>query len=153
MNIIESLFGKKKTFNHPVIGALESQRIKGNDHTKIYTWYGSIILGNKPLQTTIILEGNNLSPSANHLNFVSSLVENWESGYLPKIQNLISENRIDKIGKYSNWRSDFYLSAIYPLNNQSSEFELTLEPLDDEKTYAIGIEIINNNITKAYTID
>ena len=51
MNIIESLFGKKKTFNHPVIGALESQRIKGNDHTKIYTWYGSIILGNKPLQT------------------------------------------------------------------------------------------------------
>jgi len=136
------------TFNHPVLGILKSQRIKGNNHTKNYTWYGNIILNNKSLKTTIILEGNNLSPFTNHLNFISQLIQNWESEYLPKIENKINENGIDKIKKYSNWKNDFYLSAIYLMNNKNSEFELTLEPLDNKKTDAIGIEIKNNIIIK-----
>ncbi|MAB48772.1 MAG: hypothetical protein CMC05_09090 [Flavobacteriaceae bacterium] len=148
MNIIDSLFGKKKTFNHPIIGILKSQRIKGNNHAKSYTWYGNIFLNNKSLETTIILEGSNSSPFPNHLNFISQLMNNWESEYLPKIENKINEIGINKIGKYSNWKNDFYLSAIYPMNDKNSEFELTLEPLDKQKTDSIGIEIKNNIITK-----
>jgi hypothetical protein len=75
-------------------------------------------------------------------------MNNWESEYLPKIENKINEIGINKIGKYSNWKNDFYLSAIYPMNDKNSEFELTLEPLDKQKTDSIGIEIKNNIITK-----
>ena len=148
MNIIDSLFGKKKTFNHPVIGVLKSERIRGNNHTKNYTWYGNRILNNNPLKTTIILEGNNSSPFANHLNFISQLIENWESEYLPKIESEIKKSEIDKIEKYSNWKNDFYLSAIYPMNDKSIAFELTLAPLDNDEIDSIGIEIKNNIITK-----
>jgi hypothetical protein len=148
MNLIDSLFGKKRTFNHPIIGILKSQRIKGNNLIKNYTWYGNIILNNNSQETTIILEGNNSSPFPNHLDFISLLIENWNNEYLPKIENKINENGINKIEKYSNWKNNFYLSAIYPLNNKSSDFELTLEPLDNEKTDFIGIEIKNNIITR-----
>ena len=148
MNIIDSLFGKKKTFKHPIIGVLKSQRIRGVNHTKSYTWHGNIFLKNQLLETTIILEGNNTSPFPNHLDFISQLVSNWENEYLPKIENKINDTGIDNIGKYSNWKNDFYLSAIYPMNNKSSEFELTLEPIDKMKTDSIGIEIKNNIITK-----
>ena len=34
------------------------------------------------------------------------------------------------------------------MNDKNSEFELTLEPLDKQKTDSIGIEIKNNIITK-----
>ena len=145
---MDLLFGKKKTFNHPIIGILESQRIKGDNNTKSYTWYGSIIVGNKPHETTIILEGNNSSPSSNHLDFVSQLIENWESEYLPKIETEINDSGLNKIEIFSNCRNHLYLSAIYPMNGKSAEFELTLEPLDEEKTDAISVEIKNNIITK-----
>ena len=46
MYILDLLFGKKKTIKHPVLGDLESQRIKGNNNTKTYAWYGSIALSN-----------------------------------------------------------------------------------------------------------
>ena len=148
MNIIDSLFGKKRTYNHPIIGILKSQRIKGNNLTKNYTWRGNIKLNNTLLVTTIILEGNNSSPFANHLNFISQLIQNWEREYLPKIENEINKIGINKIEKYSNWKNDFHLSAIYPMNEKSNEFELTLEPINTDLTDSIGIEIKNNIITK-----
>ena len=151
MDLINTLFGTKKTFKHPVIGMLKSERIKGNKHTKSYSWYGNIILSNQKNKTTIILEGNNLSPFTNHLNFISELIQNWESEYVPKIETHINKNGINKIPKYSNWKNNFYLSAIYPLNNKSTAFELTLEPFDDKQTNTIGIEIKNNIITKVET--
>ena len=153
MNLIDSLFGKKKTFKHPIIGVLKSQRVKGNNHTKSYTWYGSVFLNDKALKTTIILEGNNLSPFPNHLIFISQIVKHWESDYLLKIESKIKENGIDNIEKYSNWKNEFYLSAIYPLNGKNSDFELTLAPLNNKKTNSIGIEIKNNIITKIEKYD
>ncbi|GAL80517.1 hypothetical protein JCM19274_807 [Algibacter lectus] len=73
---------------------------------------------------------------------------NWENEYLPKIENKINASGIDNIAKYSNWKNEFYLSAIYPMHDKSSEFELTLEPIDKKKTDSLGIEIKNNIITK-----
>lgn len=152
MSIIDTLFGKKKTFNHPVIGILKSQRVKGNDRTKDYSWYGSVILNNKTQETAIILEGNNTSPFSNHLAFISQLIQNWQSDYFPKIETKINETKINKNGEYGNWKKDYYIATVYPINGKSTEFELILEPLDVAKTDAVGIEIKNNSITKVYTI-
>jgi len=148
MNLINALFGSKNTFNHPVIGVLKSERIKGNNQTKTYSWYGQIKLNNKLFETTIILEGNHSSPFPNHLNFICQIIESWKSEYIPKIETEIIKKGINKIPAYSNWKNEFYLSAIYARNNKSSEFELTLEPLNRDEIDSIGVEIKNNIITK-----
>jgi len=148
MNIINSLFGIKKTFYHPVLGNLKSQRIKSNDSTKNYTWYGSILLNKESHETTIIMEGNNETPYQVHLNCVSDLIEKWETEYLPKIVIKVNEIVTNRNEKYSNFKDNFYLSAVYPMSEKNAKFELTLESINSEKTDCIGVEIKNYIITK-----
>ncbi|MDF4203996.1 hypothetical protein PXD56_13570 [Maribacter sp. SA7] len=76
MSIVDLLFGKKKTFNHPTLGILKSDRIKGNNQTKTYTWRGSIVMGTNTIETLMYLEGNYSAPFSNHTDFVSQLLEN-----------------------------------------------------------------------------
>ena len=148
MSIIDLFFGSEKTYNHPIIGALKSQRIKGQNLTRNYTWYGDVVLNGKSQETTIILEGDSYRPYTIHLDFISQLIQNWSTFYIPKIENKIEKIGIRKIEKYSNWKNDFYLSAVYPLSDKSSDFELILEPLDKYKTNSIAIEIKNNIVAK-----
>jgi|GEM_PF-5979369 len=153
MSIIDLLFGSKKTYNHPIIGALRSQRIKGQNLTRNYTWYGNVVLNGKSQETTIILEGDSYRPYTIHLDFISQLIQNWSTFYLPKIENKFKEIEILKIKKYFNWKNDFYLSAIYPLSDKSSDFELILEPFDKYKTNSIAIEVKNDIVAKVVIHD
>lgn len=151
MKILDIIFGKKNTINHPILGKLVSDRIRGNNQTKSYTWVGSKTLGNTTKETTLIMEGNPTGPNPLHINFISDLVQNWEQEYLPKIERIISEKRIDKKEVFFKWKNDFYVGGIVPLDNRKSEFELTIEPLDDNVSKSIGIEFKNHNIIKVYT--
>ena len=153
MSIKDLLFGKKKTFNHPKIGAFKSDRIKGNNSTKAYTWLGETSIGNNTTKTIIFLEGNNKSPYSKHLDFISELMENWEREYLPNIESEIIKNGIDKVEPFSNWKNDLYLAAIYSTNKKSSDFELNLESIDDEKSDTIGIDVKNGIISKVEIYD
>ena len=147
MSISDLLFGKKKTFDHPILGTLKSDRIKGNNQTKTYTWRGSILIGNNTIETLFYLEGNNAAPFSNHIDFVCQLAENWDSEHLPNIEEKINKKGIDKVEPFSNWKNDLYLAAIYSTNKKSSDFELTLEPIDSENLDSIGIDVKNGMIT------
>ncbi|AUC77049.1 MULTISPECIES: hypothetical protein [unclassified Olleya] len=153
MKIIDYIFGTKKTFNHPILGTLTSERIKGNNKTKNYSWQTTVLLKGNTEETYIILEGNTSSPFSNHLTAISQLIENWDNDYLPKIENKINDNGLNKIEKYSNWKTDFYLAAIYPISDKNETFELTLEPLDKEKDDHISIVLKNKVITKIEKYD
>ncbi|MEP2280952.1 hypothetical protein [Maribacter sp.] len=146
MSIVDLLFGKKKTFNHAKLGILKSDRIKGNNQTKTYTWRGSILMGTNTTDTLMYLEGNNSAPFSNHTDFVSQLVENWESTYLPDIEEEIRKKRIDQVEGFSNWKNDFYLAAIYAKNKKNTDFEITLEHEDGKNLDTIGIDVKNGII-------
>ncbi|WP_299799289.1 hypothetical protein [uncultured Maribacter sp.] len=148
MSISDLLFGKKKTFNHPILGTLKSDRIKGNNQTKTYTWRGSIIIGNNTIETLFYLEGNYAAPFNNHIDFVCQLAENWNSEHLPNIEEKINKKGIDKVEPLSNWKKDLYLAAIYAANKKNTDFELTLEPIDSENLDSIGIDVKNGIISK-----
>ncbi|WP_405397820.1 hypothetical protein [Maribacter sp. Asnod2-G09] len=148
MSISDLLFGKKKTFNHPILGTLKSDRIKGNNQTKTYTWRGSILIGNNTIETLFYLEGNNAAPFSNHIDFVCQLAENWDSEHLSNIEEKINKKGIDKVEPFSNWKNDLYLAAIYATNKKNTDFELTLEPVDSENLDSIGIDVKNGIITK-----
>lgn len=148
MSILDLLFGKKKTIKHEVLGDLKSQRIKGNNNTKTYSWYGNITLNNHKEKTVIILEGNNLTPSNSHLESISDLVKNWETKYLSLIEEKITNQKINQETKFSNWKKDFYVGAITPMDEKKPEFELTFEPKNENETDFISVEIKNNIISK-----
>ncbi|WP_291962845.1 hypothetical protein [Maribacter sp.] len=148
MSIISLLLGKKKTINHPKLGIIKSDRIRGNNLTKTYTWRGGIIIGNNTIKTQFYLKGKSSSPLSNQIDFVCQLVENWDKQFLPKIEEEIVQEKINTIKAFSNWRNDFYLAAIYARNDKSSDFELTLEPKNENITDTMGIEVKNGLITK-----
>ena len=148
MKIFDILFGKKKTLNHAILGILKSQRIKGNNKTKTYSWYGSVTLSNHKEETVIILEGNNITPCSSHLESINDLVKNWDTKYLSLIEEKITNQKINQERKFSNWKKDFYVGAITPMDEKKPEFELTFEPLDENENDFIGIEIKNNLISK-----
>ena len=147
MSISDLLFGKKKTFNHPILGTLKSDRIKGNNQIKTYTWRGSILIGNNTIETLFYLEGNYATPFNNHIDFVCQLAENWDSELLPNIEEIINKKGIDKVEPFSNWKKDLYLAAIYAANKKNTDFELTLEPIHSENLDSIGIDVKNGMIT------
>ncbi|WP_299326264.1 hypothetical protein [uncultured Maribacter sp.] len=146
MSISDLLFGKKKTFDHPILGTLKNDKIKGNNQTKTYTWRGSIVIGNNTIETLFYLEGNNSASFNNHIDFVCQLAKNWNSELLPNIEEKISKKEIDKIEPFSNWKKDLYLAAIYAANKKNTDFELTLEPIDSENLDSIGIDVKNGMI-------
>ena len=65
-----------------------------------------------------------------------------------EIEKKLLENGINNIQKYSNWKNDFYVGAITPMDDRKAEFELTFKDLNSENTNYIGIEFKNNIITK-----
>ena len=148
MKILDILLGKKKTFTHSVLGVLTSDRIKGNNQTKKYSWFGSVKINNYTKETFIVAEGNNITPSNSQLESISEIVNNWENKYLNLIDEKIKMQKINQKPKFANWKTDFYLGQITPLDDKKSHFELTIEPINKNETDFIGIEIDNNKVTK-----
>ncbi|MCL5244276.1 hypothetical protein M4I21_00540 [Cellulophaga sp. 20_2_10] len=145
--MFDFLLGKKKTITHPILGKLTSDRIRGKDKTKIYSWSTTVVLEPKAEKTSIFLEGNESGPFANHLNFASQLVENWKSEFISKLALELAKGDCGKIEKNLNWKEDFYLAAIYPMNGKSLDFEVSLESIDSSTSNVIGIFYKNDIIT------
>jgi hypothetical protein len=66
--MLNLLFDKKKAINDPVLGFIKSDRIKGANQLKIYSWYASYLMPNAPEESTIVIEENHLQPSPDQLS-------------------------------------------------------------------------------------
>lgn len=148
MNLFDNIFGKKKTIIHPILGVIESERIKGNNSSKSYTWNANVTINNYPEKTFIILEGNNEKPSANQMDYVSLVIEKWNFVYIPKIEVFIRQKGLHE---FSNFKENFFLAAIYVTDQKNLFFELSFESLDTENDTGFSIvlkNVLNNSIAK-----
>ena len=145
--MLDFFLGKKKTITHPILGKITSDRIRGKDKTKIYSWSTTVSLEPKAEETSIFLEGNESGPFANHLNFASQLIENWKTKFISKLEVEIAKGDCGKIEKHLNWKQDFYLAAIYSMNGKSLDFEVSLESINSSTTDVIGVFYRNGIIT------
>lgn len=143
MNLIDTIFGKKKTIMHPILGVIESERIKGNNSNKTYTWNANVRINNYPEDTFIILEGNNKKPSANQMDYVSLVIEKWNFIYIPKIEAFIHEKNLLE---FSNFKENSFLAAIYATDQKNLFFELSFASLDTENDTGFGIVLQNDLI-------
>ncbi|ADY28203.1 hypothetical protein Celly_0368 [Cellulophaga lytica DSM 7489] len=152
MSFLNFLFGKKRIFKHPVLGDFTSDRTKGNDKSKTYTWYGYVNLetGNvSDYVSSIFVNGNENSPYSNQLHFITELVQNWTNKYLLEIEQKINQESFSKKVALRNWKKEFYLSAVYANNVKTLDFELTLESKTNPEYPTIGIAVKNGIIYKA----
>ncbi|WBU89770.1 hypothetical protein [Cellulophaga omnivescoria] len=146
MSFLNFLFGKKRTFKHPVLGVFTSDRIKGNSTAKTYTWYGYFNLETNNVNdyvSSIFINGNNNTPYSNQLQFITQLIENWQDNYLLEIEQKINEQDFSNNPDLINWQNKFYLSAIYTNNFKSLDFELTLESKQNPNYPTISVNIKN----------
>lgn len=147
MRVFDFLFGKKKAVRIPVLGELKSERMKDDNQTKIYSWYGSFKLGNNSNETFLVLEGDNRKPFQDQINSITDLIVNWNEIHIKTIDEMIS-NRVDLLNSYKNWKTDFYIGAVTPSDDEKGVFEITLEQFNVKKTDFLSIEFKNNSIVK-----
>jgi len=155
MKILDILFGKKKTINHPILGDLISQRIKGNNQTKTYTWYGKIRFDKKHEETFLFLDGNNSEPYSAQINSMVELMNGWETKHLQSIEQKILSQKLELNNNYKNWKSEFYVGMISPIyaNNKKLEFEVTLEPINNRKEGFLSLTFKDSIITELKNLE
>ncbi|SIR18039.1 hypothetical protein [Maribacter ulvicola] len=155
MNILDILLGKKKTINHPILGDLTSQRIKGNNKTKTYSWYGEIKLDKKHEKTSLFLDGNNSEPNSAQINGIVELMNGWETKHIQTIEHKIRSKKLNLNNNYNNWKSEFYVGMISPIysNHKKLEFEVTLEPINNQQEGFLSITYKDNEITELESLE
>ena len=135
------LFGRKIKINDNRIGELSS-RIKSDNLSVEYTWYGEYKLIGQNKVTAFYLNGNCLGPYSEQLRSVHRVVDTLNDIFL-KIDVELKKRQDVKDRFKIDWRNDFYLAAIYSDIQDSSLFsnrlELSFEALDDEDLNAIGL--------------
>lgn len=147
MKIFDALFGKKKIINHPILGNIESERILGNNQTKIYDWSGNKNFY-KNKKTFFTLNGDCTNPDSTELSFIIQFMENLNKKYLNEIIEKIYIKDILK--NKSNFKNEYYLSAIISLGKH--KFEVIFDKIDENKFNPIGIEYQNGIISKVYEV-
>ncbi|CAM4254237.1 hypothetical protein ZORO111903_09865 [Zobellia roscoffensis] len=154
MNLLDFLFGKKKTVNDPVLGIIKSERIKGENHTKSYSWYAGYLMPNAPEKSSVVLQGNNRAPNPAQLNEIKYILHNLDSLYLKVDEKLAHEGKNQTLSEreaFKNWRNFFYLGAIHPANLDTSlNFELGFDPIDREANGYMSFTYANRELTEMY---
>jgi len=155
MKILDILFGKKKTIHHPILGDLISDRIKGNNRTKTYTWYGKVRFDKKHEETYLFLDGNNSEPYSAQVNSIVELMNGWETKHLQSIEQKMQLNKLELNKNYKNWKTEFYVGMISPINsnNKKLEFEITLEPINNLKEGFLSITFKDSVITELESLE
>jgi hypothetical protein len=152
MNLLDILLGKKKTVTDDVFKTIKSSRIKSQNPNKNYSWLTEYKIPNAKEFTVIILEGNNQKPNVAQLNGIKNILQNLDKFYQkidmelkPHLKNMI----INKRRVFENWKSEFYLEAISPLDDNKVEFEFYFSRINKEKEF-ITITYRNGKIENVH---
>ncbi|MBU2947415.1 hypothetical protein [Zobellia uliginosa] len=150
MNLLDFLFGKKKTINDPVLGIIKSERIKGENHTKSYTWYAGYLIPNALEKSSVVMQGNNREPNPAQLTEIKYILHNLDSLYLKVDEKLAHEAKNQTPSEreaFKNWRNFLFLGAIHPANLDTSlNFELGFDPIDVKSNGYMSFTYSNREI-------
>jgi hypothetical protein len=140
MNLTDILFGKKKTVSDDVFKTIESSRIKSQNPNKNYSWSTKYKIPNAKEFTVIILEGNNQKPNLEQLNGIKDILQNLDKFYQKidiELKPHLKNSVVNKRYVFENWKSEFYLEAISPLDDNKVEFEFCFSRVNEGKGYMI----------------
>jgi hypothetical protein len=125
MGIRDFLFGKVKTIDDSKLGLFKA-RIKNVNPSIGYVWVSEIRLSGQLRETIIILEGNSKGPFKKQLESAYKIIDSINdiaTSILLKSNSL----NLDETKMIEEWRKEFYLSAITPIDLVENTFEVEFE--------------------------
>lgn len=148
MSLLDVIVGKKKVVEDELLGSITSSRMKGEKPGDHYPWEAKYLMKNAILETVIILEGDSKTPNALHVKGISDIISDWPNLCI-KIDTFV-QKRVQKSknkDRYKNWKNDFYLACISPLNNIEPNFEICLDPVNKDHSGYITFHFKDNEIS------
>ena len=141
MGVLDLLFGEKIIKNDDFFGRIESDKTRKKDLSKSVNWnfHKNIKPFNK--ETFFILDGdfNNINPTQKIE--LQRFIEDFETVYSFEVDKLIKSK--SEFAKFTNWRTDFYISFISPLPKSNTDFEINFEAVDESNESYFFIELWN----------
>lgn len=149
MKIVDLVFGRKKKIMNDFFGEIISQRIKKENVNKDYAWYIDYLMPNAKKESQIILEGNFETPNTCQLEELKNIIQNLADLY-SKLDLEVKKINFNKPSNekliVNKWQDKYYLSAVFPSEGQKPEFDICLDPIDDENLQYISFEYTNGKI-------
>ena len=139
------LFGRPTYFEDFKIGKLKT-RVKSENPSIEYTWVGEHLLPHQKEKTVFILEGNIYGPSKSQLESAHKILDELQS-IVENIDAKLQSNS-SNYSKISDWKENFFFTAVTPNNQRNNGFELNFEPLDQDDTRYVGCMWTNGRITE-----
>ncbi len=139
MGIKDLLFGKNVEISDPKLGLLKT-KVKNTNPSIGYVWTGETQLAGQTQETVIIMEGNAEGPFKEQLEAIHMIVDSI--GEI--VKQVVSEAL--KESKYK--ATDFYLSAIMPVEIANNSFEVNFEPINDNNNSFISFVWQNHKISE-----
>ena len=135
------LFGRKVSFEDPVLGTFET-RVRSENPSIERTWYGGNKLEGQQSETTFILEGNFNGPNKLDLESVKRIVSEL-SQIVSEIDTELSKK--PQYSKISDWTKTFFLSAVMPYERG---FEICFEPVNSDDIRTVNCFWVNGRISE-----
>ena len=139
MGLLDLLFGEKIIKNDDFFGRIESSKTRKKDLTKSVSWslYKKIEPFSK--ETFLILEGDFNNINSTQKIELQRFIEDFDTVYSFEIDKLIKSK--SEFAKFTNWRTDFYISFISPLCKSNTDFEINFEAVDESNESYFFIEL------------
>lgn len=138
INVIKDLlFGKKVIVKDAVLGELSS-RIKSKNPDKEYSWECDYRFKQQQEDTFIILDGDFRGPYASQLEAVHRLLNSYDE-ICTTIDHALEASDSAKIKALSNWKYEFYLSAILNFEVDTNEFEVNFDSISGNNSQEIYV--------------
>ena len=121
------LYGRKVYFEDKVIGKLNA-RIKNENPSIYYNWFGECNLIGREKDTEFDLIGNSQGPFKLQLKEVHDIINslNFMEKQIESKINECPEGR----EKFKDWPSNFYLERVVAIDGKDNRFEVHFSPID-----------------------
>jgi hypothetical protein len=151
MWVLDLIFGKNIVKKDDFFGELKSDKTRKKNINKSLTWSFDKRIGQFKKDTYIILEGNYNDINSTQKEQLRSFIDQFDTIYSLEIDKLIESDNTYKL--YENWRNEYYLSFISPLNDSNTSFDLNFEPIDEDNHEGyFNIELIRGSLKNISTL-
>ncbi|MEL6696694.1 MAG: hypothetical protein AAFP89_10650 [Bacteroidota bacterium] len=149
MGLLEYIFGPKRQISDDYLGTIERQRARKEKEGKEYTWYASHSLPRAPEETDIFLEGSYHTPNPKQLNELKRILKNYEDLF-EKIHQEVGNRKL-KPGLFDHWsveewKNNYFLLSVFPLDGIKPSFELYFEPIHDTRVPDILFDFVHGEM-------
>lgn len=142
-----NFFNKTKYIEVPVLGKLLGK--KDSVFGKFYSWIGSAkVLNGK--ETFIGLIGDENYPNSIQVELVVDIISNFNTHYKSQVNYWLGVEKLNSDSRFRDWENTFFVGMITASENDRV-FDVTLEPINEDNSNYLFIEIENKKIISLKT--